>query len=523
MMPTGPVAAMTRGGGVMRAGRQVMAMQAATLGRMIRTTAAHGHSTANDRDLLHRFADGGDQDAFATLVRRHTGLVLSVCRRALPTDQDAEDACQATFLILSKKAGTGRWQASIANWLFTTARRVARDLRRAAERRARREGQAAVQKSVAAVDRMTGRGLLAVIDEELDRLPPIYREPLLLYYQAELTRDEIAARLGIPAGTVKIRLERGRKRLGDALTRHGLVMSTGLLTLMATSRAGAAPALAIDPLPATVGVKVPPAIAALARGVAVNGVLKKSLVVLAVAGLAVLGLSSMSPMLVGQQKSPPPSSKDSAIEKRDGTKDPGPAPDAKGEKSFAGRVVDPDGKPVGGAKLYTLYWTPKVLPIPERGASDKDGSFQFAVEKKEFDGSLSARPWEQSMVVAMADGYGLGVPDFGRGKPVSESRWTVRLAKDDVPITGRILNLQGQPVVGATVTVCGLFWPVKGNDLSDYVAELREQREGYRAIRAHLTGLEGMYIGRDVGRVIPSAVTNADGRFTLQGVGRERV
>src|SRR5262249_27971747 len=142
MMPTGPVAAMTRGGGVMRAGRQVMAMQAATLGRMIRTTAAHGHSTANDRDLLHRFADAGDQDAFAALVRRHTGLVLSVCRRALPTDQDAEDACQATFLILSKKAGTGRWQASIANWLFTTARRVARDLRRAAERRAPPPGPA---------------------------------------------------------------------------------------------------------------------------------------------------------------------------------------------------------------------------------------------------------------------------------------------------------------------------------------------------------------------------------------------
>src|SRR5262245_19025754 len=102
---------------------------------------------------------------------------------------------------------------------------------------------------------MTGRGLLAVIDEELDRLPPIYREPLLLYYQAELTRDEIAARLGIPAGTVKIRLERGRKRLGDALTRHGLVMSTGRLTLMATSRAGASPSRLIDAIRATVAGK----------------------------------------------------------------------------------------------------------------------------------------------------------------------------------------------------------------------------------------------------------------------------
>src|SRR5204863_8147316 len=135
----------------------------------------------------------------------------------------------------------GRRRPSIANWLFMTAQRVARDLRRSADRRARREGRAAVPESVPPVDRMTGRELFAVLDEELDRLPPIYREPLLLYYQADMSREEIAGRLGLPVGTVKIRLERGRKKLGEALTRRGVAVSAGLLTLLATSRAGASP------------------------------------------------------------------------------------------------------------------------------------------------------------------------------------------------------------------------------------------------------------------------------------------
>src|SRR5262245_50421247 len=182
----------------MRARRRVMT-HGATLGRIVRTAVKPARSPATDGDLLCRFT-AGDDDAFATLVRRHTGLVLSVCRRVLPVSQDAEDAGQATFLILARKArGGGRWQPSVANWLFTTARRVAGHQRRAAARRARREGRAAVPESVLPVDRMTGRELLAAIDEELGWLPPIYREPLLLYYQEELGRAEIASRLAHPA------------------------------------------------------------------------------------------------------------------------------------------------------------------------------------------------------------------------------------------------------------------------------------------------------------------------------------
>src|SRR6516162_10274262 len=138
---------------------------AAVLGEAIR--AAAGSAAENDRELLRRFA-AGEQEAFATLFRRHATMVLGVCRRALPCVQDAEDACQAAFLLLSRKAASGRWQPSVANWLYLTARRIARNARVAAQRRARREGRVAVPEAVQPVDRMTGRELLDVLDAELD-------------------------------------------------------------------------------------------------------------------------------------------------------------------------------------------------------------------------------------------------------------------------------------------------------------------------------------------------------------------
>ncbi len=131
---------------------------AAVLKQAIRAVEARvDHSSVSDRELLHRFAQQQDQAAFAALVRRYSGMVLGVCRRALPSVQDAEDACQATFLILSRKAANEQWRQSLANWLYTTARRVAANARRAAERRTRREGKAAVRDVVEPADQMTGR------------------------------------------------------------------------------------------------------------------------------------------------------------------------------------------------------------------------------------------------------------------------------------------------------------------------------------------------------------------------------
>ena len=168
-------------------------------------------------------------------------MVLGVCRRSLLHWHDAEDACQATFLLLARKAGSVRWQPSVANWLYATARKVAHNARVAAARRAPARGPGRVPPPSCPWTAMTGRELLAVLDEELERLPARYREPLVLCYLEGLTRDEAAARLGVTVTALKSRLARGRQRLHDALTKAGCTLGAGLLTLTVTSPAEASP------------------------------------------------------------------------------------------------------------------------------------------------------------------------------------------------------------------------------------------------------------------------------------------
>src|SRR5580698_7373139 len=116
--------------------------RSAALRKVVRSAAALDLPAATDRELLRRFVHENDQSNFETLVNRHTAMVFGVCRRALPIVQDAEDACQATFLVLASRAKDGHWHESVANWLYTTARKVARSARIEAERRVRRETEA---------------------------------------------------------------------------------------------------------------------------------------------------------------------------------------------------------------------------------------------------------------------------------------------------------------------------------------------------------------------------------------------
>jgi RNA polymerase sigma factor (sigma-70 family) len=222
-------------------------------------------------------------------------MVLGVCRRVLPTVQDAADACQAAFLLLAQKAKAGRWQPSVANWLYATARKVAANANRTAQRRAAHEGRAGSARRVESPD-MTARELLAALDEELDRLSPRYREPLLLCYLQGLTRDEAARRLGVPLGTIKIRLERGRAKLHGALTKRGLTLGVGLLALAAGARAGAASAPLVDATLVAVSGHASIAVTTLMEGVTMNGSLSKSasLLMAAVAVIALgVGLGSV--------------------------------------------------------------------------------------------------------------------------------------------------------------------------------------------------------------------------------------
>ncbi|MCS7044758.1 MAG: sigma-70 family RNA polymerase sigma factor [Gemmataceae bacterium] len=194
-------------------------------------------AAATDRELLTAFAAAGDEVAFEQLVRRHGDMVRGVCRRVLGNAADADDAFQATFLVLARKAGQGGWHDSVRNWLYGVAYRVAVRARRTHQRRRRRESQAV---SRAAVLDAAWNELSGVLDEELQQLPAKYRAPLLLCYFDGKTREEAAAELGWSLGSVKGRLERGRELLRERLRRRGLTLPAALCAGLLTDGAAEA-------------------------------------------------------------------------------------------------------------------------------------------------------------------------------------------------------------------------------------------------------------------------------------------
>jgi RNA polymerase sigma factor (sigma-70 family) len=486
-----------------------MAPHTATVLQEIVRTAGGAAAGATDRELLRRFAEAGDQAAFAALFRRHSGLVLGVCRRTLTNIQDAEDACQATFLVLARKARSGRWQSSLANWLFATARRVARNARVATERRTRREGRAAVPEAVEPMDRMSGRELLAVLDEELDRLPPHYREALILCYLQGLTRDEAAARLGLPLTTLKSHLERGRKRLGDALTRRGCVAGAGLLALAATSAAGASPLRQVEAVLAAANGAPPVAVARLAEGVAVRGGVNKSVTAaLLLAGTVALGfgLPSARPPATAQ---PRPDDSPPAAE----AKPTAPAKPAADSRQISGRVLGPDGKPVAGAKLFMpvlkngLRVSVEDVEVREIGTSGADGRYTVSV-------SLLSKDLPWCWAIAYAPGFGVDWVQVNVNEAVPAGEQVLRLP-EDVPIVGRLVSTEGRPLAGLSVVPAYVSVP-PGEKLDDYLAQWK--RKIPDAMHSPKKSLPA-----SLHYIVGSTVTDRDGRFTIRGTGAERI
>jgi RNA polymerase sigma factor (sigma-70 family) len=175
-----------------------------------------------DQELLCRFRTQRDEAAFHTLLRRHGSMVLDVCRNVLANEADAEDAFQATFLILAQKAGAIRNQASVGSWLHGVAYRTALKARAGSAKRKKHEARVPSQPSSGASDELTWREIQQVIHEELSKVAECYRAPLVLCYLEGKTQVEAAKALGVSAATVNKRLEQGRARLRARLVRCGL-------------------------------------------------------------------------------------------------------------------------------------------------------------------------------------------------------------------------------------------------------------------------------------------------------------
>jgi RNA polymerase sigma factor (sigma-70 family) len=204
-----------------------------------------------DALLLERFVDQWDHGAFRDLVSRHGPMVLGICRRILRDDYAAEDAFQATFLLLVRKAAAVRKRQSVGPWLFGVARRVALEARGAAARRPRTLDRdpavvAAGDHHDPACERERDE-LHAALLEELARLPDKYRVPLVLCYFEGLTHEIAAHRLGWPIGSVRGRIARGRDLLGARLVRRGWKPAAVLVALsLLPERVGAVPVALLD-------------------------------------------------------------------------------------------------------------------------------------------------------------------------------------------------------------------------------------------------------------------------------------
>ncbi len=464
-----------------------------------------------DPQLLERFLTQRSETAFAALVQRHGPMVLSVCRRVLHHTQDAEDAFQATFLVLARKAGSIRKHESVGSWLHGVAYRVSRMSKNKETRRRVRQRGIPQQQPTEARDDIHWHELRLVLDEELGRLPEKYRAPLVLCYLEGRTRDEAAKQLGVSKAVFRRCLEYGRDQLGRQLARRGLALSAALSAPLLVDAATQA---ALPPLLVATTVR---AGLASALGNTVCGIVSDQVITLAESGVGSLLAKKASIALVllvsltlgigsllahraahsrtfaeapaAQHPQSPPArsaSKDQAVE-------------------IKGRVLDPEGKPLAGA---TVYFVPKdaktKADLRLRAVTDKEGAFR-----------LTAAPADMqsgAQLLATAAGHG---PDWAKVSKDGET--TLRLAKDDVPIQGRVIDLEGQPIAGVTVEASLLGKPVQG-DLTPWLNNQTNQGRVGRRAEAPMEHLWAALLDGS-----HTAKTDAGGRFLLSGLGRERV
>jgi RNA polymerase sigma factor (sigma-70 family) len=464
--------------------------------------AADPTDRLTDQQLLDRFTARREEAAFAALVRRHGPLVLGVCRRVLFNWHDAEDAFQATFLTLARKAGAIGKRESVGGWLYQVAYHLSVKARVRAATRQRHEGQVDYRTAADPLEEVTGRELLGVLDEEVQKLPERLRAPVVLCYLEGRTRDEAARQLGWSLGTFKRRLEQARDRLRVRLDRRGLALAAALLAA-APATAPAAPSALLVASAVKAALRDAPAIVPgpAARPLAALKLKMTSALLLAVGvialGAALLphrvaaGRGTEGTLKAEKAPSPGPSKQPAAAQ---------PArPPENQEIIVSGRVVDADGKPVADASV-ALLGDPQLSPLgwsddPRAVAltrTDREGHYRLQV----------ARPtWECYrfvQAVAVAPGQGMGV-SLLRADPKDV---VIRLPREQV-IRGKLITLEGQPAAGVKVYLGGFSepGPGPGERLSVF---FWEPPAGLPLWPGPLT-------------------TDAEGRFTLRGAAAGRI
>ncbi|SIN81995.1 RNA polymerase sigma factor, sigma-70 family [Singulisphaera sp. GP187] len=510
----------------------------------------------SDAELLGLFASGRDALAFDALVARHGPMVLGVCRGLLSDPNDAEDAFQATFLILVRKAGTIRGPVALGGWLCLAARRVAIRANVAAARRRAYERRAAQMAPMTSEPGPSARDeLLNALHEEIARLPKKSRSAVVLCDLQGTPHDRASAELRLSERTLRRRLSEGRERLRTRLAGRGLGQDRAMLASLwlrearvtvpaawrgATVRAALAvfePAAAVGTVSATA--------MALTREVSRTMSLQKLPLVSAVLATSCLLVWGASAALyspgpeatkqgTGEAQAP-------AVPKEAEVAVPPPRSGlaaSVGMHPIRGRVLDPDGKPVPGAGVYVRpYAEPRWSEIDPMAARQKgrvaatgaDGRFHFELDKGASDGSYysGVTGWHKAQIAVAAPGFAPAWVEVG--DMVKRGDMALRLVRDDVPVRGRVLNPQGRPVAGVLVRIRAIWEVNDGVDLDALLVSGAVDEDVSRMARRY---------GNSLGSAPPTWqadptplwpgsrnawTTGADGRFEVRGIGRDRI
>ncbi len=525
--------------------------------RQLRSLFAEGTVAGlSDAQLLERFLNRGDAAAFEALMGRHGPMVLSVCRAFLRDPHDAEDAVQATFLVLVRNGGAIRRRDALAGWLHEVAHRVAIQANSALARRRKLEREVAEMAVATSTNGpAAGDDLLPALHEEIARLPEKLRLAVVHCDLEGITQAQAAAQLHWSRRSLQLRLAAARARIKRQLTRRGLAPDSATLSVLllrearlavpqAWSEATVRAALATVNHAVTAGV-VSATAQQLAREVFQVMVLRKltwlSATLLA-AGLIGWGASAALISLAqefSQRATAPPAP---AARPTAETAVPRPKPgsaDTSGTFPARGQVLDPDGKPVAGALVYVRHYAERrwsehdPMAARQKGrvaSTDADGRFHFELDKGASDGSYwsGVTGWHQAQIAVTAPGFAPAWVEAG--DMVKRGEMPLRLVRDDVPVRGRVVDSQGRPVAGVTVRVRAIWEVNDGVNLDAMLASGAVDEENMLQIVRRFGDSLGW--ATPTWRADPTPLwpggrntrtTGADGRFEVQGIGRDRI
>jgi RNA polymerase sigma factor (sigma-70 family) len=491
-----------------------------------------GLGQATDAQLLERFALRREEAAFAAILQRYGPMVLGVCRRVLQQAEDAEDAFQATFHALIRRAASIDRRQALACWLHRVAVRTALRARHRQERRRRHERLAPPRPQPDFIATVAWRDLQPVLDEEVQRLPEKYRVPFVLCYLEGKTYAGAGQQLHCLPGSVSRRLARAREILRRRLTRRGLALPAGVLAAALSGHASAAAlpaplatATTRAALLSAAGGTITPGVAALVEG-GTNAIRttpgKLIPALLLFAGLlgGSLGLlASSTPAEPTRPEGPGPSRAAGPAAPRHTHQAAAKKAEPEARMTVTGHVLDADGKPAAGADVAVLAWANNPNRVQRayarwrvlgHGKTDAQGAFRLTVPRTSRQGYWCA------CALARAAGHGLARADFDPDAARPDVQ--VRLPREQV-IHGRLVDLQGKPAAGVQVLLSQLKSPPAGKQpfyVMPYITFMDPPRELPPWPAPTATDAQGRFTFRGLGTDWAGAVQARDDRFARQ-------